>query len=153
MMRPLAATLATALTVIALAPTAVPAQLPGLGLGAGVRYAAPSGDFGDLLDPGYGGYLKAEIGAVLVGVAAEANLTRFAGEGGADDVTVLGVQVGPRLSLGLFKAGLDIGWYSEVEKSGYTPSLSLGLGPLEGGAGITFFDGGRWLFLRAGVRF
>lgn len=152
-MRPLAATLGTALLALAIAPTAIPAQLPGLGLGAGVRYAAPSGDFGDALDPGYGGYLKAELRAVLIGVAAEANLTRFAGEGDADDATVLGIQVGPRLSLGLLKAGLDIGWYSEVEEAGYTPSLSLGLGPVEGGAGITFFDGGRWFFLRAGVRF
>ncbi len=131
----------------------VVAQLPGIGLGAGVRYAAPSGDFGNALDPGYGGYLKAEVGALLIGVAAEANLTRFGGAGTADDVTVFGIQAGPRLSLGLLKAGLDIGWYSEVEETGYTPSLSLGLGPLEGGAGITFFDGGRWVFLRAGVRF
>lgn len=140
--------------LLGLAPTAVAsAQLPGLGLGAGVRYASPSGDFGDAIEPGYGGYLKAELGAVLIGVAAEANLTRFAGEGNADAVTVFGIQAGPCLSMGLLKAGLDIGWYSEIEETGYTPNLSLGLGPFEGGAGITFFDGGRWLFLRAGVRF
>lgn len=152
MLRP--ARTATAALLLGLAPmTTAPAQLPGLGFGAGARYATPSGDFGDALDPGYGGYLKAELGAVLIGVAAEANLTRFAGEGAGDDATVLGVQVGPRLSLGLLKAGLDIGWYTEVDKTGYTPSLSLGLGPIEGGAGITFFDGGRWFFLRAGVRF
>lgn len=149
----LACTAASAL-LFGLAPLAeTPAQLPGLGLGAGLRYASPGGDFGDALDPGYGGYVKAELGAVLIGVAAEANLTRFGGEGTADDVTVLGIQVGPRLGLGLIKAGLDIGWYSEIEKTGYTPNLSVGLGPLEGGAGITFFDGGRWVFLRAGVRF
>lgn len=144
---------ATALLFGLVPATTAAAQVPGLGLGAGVRYAAPSGDFGDALDPGYGGYLRAELGAVLIGVAAEANLTRFGGEGDADDATVFGIQAGPRLSLGLLKAGFDIGWYSEIEETGYTPSLSLGLGPVEGGAGITFFDGGRWLFLRAGLRF
>jgi hypothetical protein len=31
--------------------------------------------------------------------------------------------------------------------------VSLGLGPLEAGAGATFFDGGRWLYIRGGLRF
>lgn len=128
------------------------AQLPGMSLGVGGRWASPSGDFGDAVETGYGGYFKVELGALMLGAAAEANLTRFGGEGDADGVTVFGVQAGPRVGMGLFKAGLDIGWYSEIEETGYSPNLSLSLGPLDAGAGMTFFSGGRWLYLRAGVR-
>jgi hypothetical protein len=152
-MRPATATFGIGLLALTLFTMPAPAQLPGLGLGAGVRYASPSGDFGDAVDPGYGGYVKVEIGALMLGAAAEANLTRFGGEGNGESATVLGIQAGPRLGMGLFKVGLDLGWYSEVEKTGYTPNVSLGLGPLEAGAGATFFSGGRWFFLRAGLRF
>ena len=143
------------LGAIALAVLAAPvsAQLPGLSLSVGARYATPSGDFGEAFEPGYGGYVKAEIGALMLGAAAEANLTRFSGEGDIESTTVLGIQAGPRLGMGLFKVGLDLGWYSEIEKTGYTPNISAGFGPLEAGAGATFFDGGRWLYVRAGIKF
>ena len=141
--------------LLALGLVAAPAtaQLPGLSKSIGVRFASPSGDFGGALEPGYGGYFKVEVGALMLGAAAEANVTRFGGEDGAGGSTVLGVQAGPRLGMGLFKVGLDLGWYSEVDKTGYTPNVSLGLGPLEAGAGATFFSGGRWVYVRAGIRF
>ncbi len=158
-MRPLAVSTPTALLAASLifaAPLA--AQFPGISLGAGARYASPGGDLGDALDPGYGGYVKAEVSAIAIGAAAEASLTRFGGAGDADAVTVYGVQVGPRVGFGLLKVGLDIGWYHlgfdpGVSKTGYTPNVSVGLGPLEAGAGATFISGGRWLYLRAGLRF
>lgn len=152
-MRPPIARLSIGLLALVLITAPAAAQLPGLSLSAGARYASPSGDFGEVLKPGYGGYIKAEVGALMLGAAAEANLTRFSGEDGFESVTVLGIQAGPRLGMGLFKVGLDLGWYSEVEKTGYTPNVSVGLGPLEAGAGATFFSGGRWIYLRAGLRF
>ena len=152
MRTPLAGSLIGLLALITVTPP-THAQLPGVSLGAGARYATPSGDFGEVLKPGYGGYLKVEIGALVLGAAAEANITRFGGEDGFESATVLGIQAGPRLGMGLIKVGLDLGWYSEVEKAGYTPNVSLGLGPLEAGAGATFFSGGRWFYLRAGMRF
>lgn len=153
-MRPPLAPLGLGLLVLAFTAAPASAQLPGVGLGlsAGARYAVPSGDFGDAVKPGYGGYVKVEIGALMLGAAAEANITRFGGEEGFDGVTVLGIQAGPRIGMGLFKVGLDLGWYSEVEEVGYTPNISVGLGPLEAGAGATFFSGGRWLYLRGGIK-
>jgi hypothetical protein len=145
--------LSLGLTALALLAHPVSAQLPGLSLSVGARYASPGGDFGEFVEPGYGGYVKAEVGALMLGAAAEANLTRFGGEGDLESSTVLGIQAGPRLGMGLFKVGLDLGWYSEVEKTGYSPNISAGFGPLEAGAGITFFDGGRWLYVRGGIRF
>jgi hypothetical protein len=129
------------------------AQLPGISKSLGVRIASPSGDFGDAVESGFGGYFKLEVGALMLGAAAEVNMTRFGGEEGLESSTVFGIQAGPRLGMGLLKLGLDLGWYTEVEKTGYTPNVSLGLGPLEAGAGATFFSGGRWFFLRAGLRF
>lgn len=152
-MRSTLATLTTGAVALAVLASPVSAQLPGLSLSVGARYATPSGDFGEFVEPGYGGYVKAEFGALMLGAAAEANLTRFAGEGDLESSTVLGIQAGPRLGMGLFKVGLDLGWYSEIEKTGYTPNISASFGPLEAGAGATFFDGGRWLYVRAGIKF
>lgn len=147
-MRPIAAASALALATSAILAVPAAAQL-----GVGARYASPAGDFGKALDAGYGGYLKYEVNAVLIGVAAEANVTRFGGAGDADAATVAGGQVGPRLGVGLVRLGFDLGWYSKVEKVGYSPNLSVSLGPLEASAGATFFKGGRWLYLRAGLGF
>ncbi len=145
-MRPIAAASAATIAALMILATPVHAQL-----GLGARYASPAGDFGKALDTGYGGYAKFEVNALLIGVAAEGNLTRFSGAGGLPSTTVVGGQVGPRLGLGLLRLGLDIGWYSKVEKVGYSPNISIGLGPLDAGAGITFFKGGRWVYLRAGL--
>ena len=152
-MRPPLAKFLIGFLAVVLLSTPAGAQLPGISLSAGARYASPSGDFGEVLKPGYGGYIKAEVGALMLGAAVEANVTRFGGEDGFESLTVLGIQAGPRLGMGLFKVGLDLGWYSEIEKAGYSPNVSVGLGPLEAGAGATFFSGGRWIYLRAGMRF
>ncbi len=147
-MRSIAAASVAAFAALAILVVPVEAQF-----GLGARYATPSGDFGKALDAGYGGYVKYEVSAVLIGVAAEGNLTRFSGAGDAPSTTVAGGQIGPRLGMGLVRVGLDLGWYSKVEKVGYSPNLSVAIGPLEAGAGATFFKGGRWLYLRAGLRF
>ena len=128
------------------------AQLPGVGFGlsAGGQVVSPSGAFGDATDIGYGAYLAARLNAVVIGAAATLDVTRF---GGAQSMTVFGARVGPRLGAGPVKFGFDVGRYSEIDRTGYTPNLSLALGPLEAGAGYTFFSGGRWLSLSGGLRF
>ncbi len=141
--------LSVLLAVLAI-PGAITGQLPGIGLGAGIQLVSPSGDFGEVLDAGYGGYLKVETRLPFIGVAAEVNANRF---GGDDSKTILGVQVGPRLGMGLLRLGFDIGRYSQIDKTGYTPNVTASLGPLEVGAGMTFFSGGRWAFVRGGIRF
>jgi hypothetical protein len=152
-MRPPLAKLLSGLFVLVVLAAPLSAQLPGLSKSVGIRVATPSGDFGDVAEDGFGGYLKLEVGALMLGAAAEVNMTRFGGEEGLESSTVFGIQAGPRLGMGLFKIGLDLGWYTEIEKTGYSPNVSLGFGPLEAGAGATFFDGGRWLYIRGGLRF
>lgn len=151
------ARLAALALVAAAITTPVAAQLPGLGFSVGVQGASPGGDFGGVddgpsRDTGYGGYLGAHLEAVLVGVEARVEGIRFGGPGG-ESTTVLGARIGPRVGGGPIRFGFDIGRYSEIDRTGYTPNLSLALGPLEAGAGITFFSGGRWLALSAGLRF
>lgn len=128
------------------------AQVPGVGFGlsAGGQVATPSGDFGNATDTGYGAYLSARLNAVVIGAAATVDVTRF---GGPQAMTVFGARVGPRLGAGPIKFGFDIGRYTEIDRTGYTPNISLAFGPLEAGAGYTFFSGGRWLSLSGGLRF
>ena len=152
-MHPPLARLLTGLSALSLFAAPATAQLPGISKSLGIRYATPSGDFGDVVEDGFGGYFKLEVGALMLGAAAEANLTRFGGEEGLETATIFGIQAGPRLGMGLLKLGLDLGWYSKIEKTGYSPNVSVGLGPLEAGAGATFFSGGRWLYVRGGLRF
>jgi len=135
-----------------LGTTTLRAQVPGLGFGlsAGGQVVTPSGDFGDATDTGYGAYLAARLNALVIGAAATLDVTRF---GGAQSMTVFGARVGPRLGAGPIKFGFDIGRYTEIDRTGFTPNLSLALGPLEAGAGYTFFSGGRWLSLSGGLRF
>lgn len=135
-----------------IAPTILNAQLPGVGFGlsAGGQVKTPSGNFGDATDTGYGAYLSARLNAVVIGAAATVDVTRF---GGPQSTTVFGARVGPRLGVGPIKFGFDIGRYTELDRTGYTPNLSLALGPLEAGAGYTFFSGGRWLSFSGGLRF
>ncbi|MEO8479497.1 MAG: hypothetical protein ABI542_07665 [Gemmatimonadota bacterium] len=132
--------------------TTLSAQLPGLGFGmsAGAQMVTPSGDFGDATETGYGAYLSARLTALVIGAAGTLEVTRF---GGSHSTTVLGARVGPRLAAGPLKLGFDIGRYTEIDRTGYTPNISLALGPLEAGAGYTFFSGGRWLSLSGGLRF
>jgi hypothetical protein len=134
------------------------AQLPGIGFSAGVQGARPGGDFagvegGPSRETGYGAYLAAHLDAVLLGLEARVEGLRFGASAGGDATTAFGGRVGPRLGGGPIRVGFDVGRYTEIDRTGYTPNLSLALGPLEAGAGITFFSGGRWLALSAGMRF
>jgi hypothetical protein len=140
------------LVTLALLPVAtLRAQLPGLSFSVGGQYAQPGGDFGDATDTGYGAYAKLELGLLVVGGAARVEVLRFSGDGFED--TVFGARLGPRIGMGLLKLGLDIGRYTELDRTGYTPNVSVALGPLEAEGSMTFFDGGSWLGLAVGYRF
>ncbi len=138
------------MTLITAGAAPLGAQLPGIGLSAGIQTADPQGDFGAAADQGYGGYVGLHLGAVVVGAEARGEFIRFGGDHGR---TVFGARVGPRLGSGPLQFGFDIGRYSEIDRTGYTPNVSIGLGPLEASAGMTFFSGGRWLSLSGGLRF
>lgn len=146
-MAPRADLLALALLSSLLIAKPAVAQLPGIGLSIGAEVAEPSGDFGKALSTGYGGYLGAHLDAVLIGAAARVEVIRFSGDAAN---TIFGARIGPRLGGGPLKFGFDIGRYSDIKRTGYTPNISLRLGPLEAEAGITFFSGGRWLSLSGG---
>ena len=151
------ARLAALALVVSAAALPLGAQLPGLGFSVGVQGARPGGDFeqvgdGGSRDTGYGAYLGAHLDAVLLGVEARVEGVRFGGPADAS-TTVLGARIGPRLGGGPIRFGFDIGRYTEIDRTGYTPNLSVALGPLEAGAGVTFFSGGRWASISAGLRF
>jgi hypothetical protein len=138
------------LTLIHWSAAPAAAQLPGVGLSAGVQFARPLGGFDAAANTGYGAYAAVRISAVVIGAEGRVEAIRFSGD---DPMTVLGARVGPRIGAGPIKFGFDIGRYSEIDRTGYTPNLSVGLGPLEATAGMTFFSGGRWLALSGGLRF
>jgi hypothetical protein len=143
------ATIRRAGLLLAVLPLAASAQI---GLGAGVQAAFPNARLQPSERSGLGAYVKAELGLLLVGVAAEANVTRFTGQTGEQDRTIAGLQVGPRVSLGLIKVGLDAGYFTELDRSGWVPNASLRLGPLEAGVSYTAVGSRRWWALRAGLR-
>lgn len=147
--------LATALA----APAA--AQVPLVDVRVGAHAIMPTGDFSDGYKPGFGAYGRVGMPLGVVKLMATATYNMFPGKTvgvfSVDDETVLGLSVGPHLSLPLVDAGLEVGWFSNFEKVGFIPSVSLGLGRFDVMASYTTVNAepnkANWFSLGLGLRF
>ena len=69
---------------------------------------------------------------------------------------VVGLTAGPHLSLPLVDAGLEFGYFSNFEKFGIVPSVSVGLLKFDLMASYTIVNAdpkANWVALGAGLRF
>lgn len=139
--------LAMAALVLAF-PMAAQAQF-----GFGAQANLPTGSFDRSVSTGFGVYAKQEFNFAVLGWAAEANYNQFGGKNGADATSIVGLQTGPRLNLGLIRFGVDYGYFTEIKESGVVSSMSFKLGPIEAGVNYTGAGNGQWLGLRGGFRF
>lgn len=154
--------LALGLSTLLAAPAA--AQVPVLDIRIGAQAVMPTGDLADVYKGGYGAYGRIGIPLGMFKLMGTATYTMLPGKTidvlgtpvGIDDETVLGVAVGPHLSLPLLDAGLEFGYFSNFEKMGFIPSVSVGLGKLDLMASYTIVNSdpkANWFGLGVGLRF
>jgi hypothetical protein len=148
--------------ILALAPSAGSAQLAG-SITGGV--AGPTGDAGDLFDPGFTVQGRAELSLLFAGVHANGGFTRLSGKEitaagvtvESDAVDFFNVGVGARVGLGaLLWAGANANYYigSDVDNElGIVPEVGASLGPIEAIADFKITGDVNWWSIRAGIRF
>lgn len=151
-------TLAAAALGFTLLSQPLQAQAPGLDVRIGVQAAEPTNGFGDVYDSGLG--LYARIGAPVgpISLMGAATWTRFKPRSAIfNDLDILTLQFGPHLAI---IPGLDVGiegaYFSEVEKIGFVPVVSVGIPNLEATLSYsTTFEGPRtsWFALGFGFKF
>lgn len=144
--------------VLLASTTVLQAQAPLLDVRIGAQTTAPTGSLDNGFDYGYG--LYARVGAPFGPVALFGALTwnRFKPESNAaSDLDIITVQFGPHLQL---VPGLDLGlegaYISEVERLGFSPSISVGIINFEAVLSYTTTLSGpttSWLALGVGLKF
>jgi len=154
--------LALGLATICAAPVA--AQLPLLDVRIGAQAVMPQGDLGDVYKGGFGAYARLGIplgGFKLMGTAT---WTRLPGKTidvlgtpvGIEDQDVIGLTVGPHVSLPMLDLGLEAGYFSNFKKAGIVPSVSFGVLNFDVMASYTIVTAdprANWIGLGVGLRF
>lgn len=150
--------LALGLATVLAAPAA--AQVPLVDVRVGAAAILPTGDFADGYKAGYGAYGRVGMPLGMMKLMATATYNMFPGKTvgifTVDDETVLGLSVGPHLSLPLVDAGIEVGYFSNFEKVGFIPSVSVGAGKLDLMASYTIVNSdpkANWFSLGIGLRF
>lgn len=150
--------LALGLATVLAAPAA--AQVPLVDVRVGAHAIMPTGDFADGYKAGFGAYGRVGMPLGVVKLMATATYNMFPGKTigvlTLEDETVLGLSVGPHLSLPLIDAGLEFAYLSNFEEVGFIPSVSLGLGKLDLMAAYTIVNTdpkSNWFSLGLGFRF
>lgn len=147
---------AAALLLAAAAP--LQAQVPVLDIRLGAHAVVPSGDLADTYDGGFGAYGRIGVPLGVVKLMGSATWNRFAAINSAvDDQDVFTLQAGPHFSLlPLLDLGLEAAYFSESEKFGLSPSISIGFLKFEATASYnTTLDSPStsWMTLGVGIRF
>lgn len=134
------------------------AQVPGLDVRIGAQTAMPTGPLANGFDYGYGLYGRVGIPLGMVSLMGSVTWTRFKPSASSSaDFDIMTLQVGPHFQV---IPGLDLGvegaYFTEVEKFGLAPNLSVGIPNLEATLSYnTTFDSPRtsWLALGIGMKF
>ncbi len=125
--------LAMALGLAALVAAPAAAQLPLLDIRIGAQAIAPTGDLSDFYKAGFGAYGRLGVPAGPIKIMATVTWQRLPGAevggiGVIDDVDFMGFTVGPHFSPApLLDLGLEVGQFTEFDKIGFVPSVSVGL--------------------------
>jgi hypothetical protein len=156
---------AAGLSMLLAAPAA--AQLPLADIRVGVTGSLPTGDLEDAFSSGFGAYARVGLPLGVAKIMGTATFTRLNGKDvtipgvgtfGVEDENVIGLTVGPHFSPApLFDIGVEGGYFSNLDKFGIVPSVSLGLVKFDVMASYTivFTEDVKstWLSLGAGLRF
>lgn len=133
------------------------AQIPLLDIRIGGHMAAPSGDFADAYESGFGAYGRVGVPLGLLKLMGSATYTSFGGKGANEDVDIFTLQAGPHFSpIPLLDLGLEGAWFSESEEFGIAPNISVGFLSFEATASYytTFKDPkANWIAIGVGFRF
>jgi hypothetical protein len=150
------ALVATGLLVALAAPAQ--AQLPLLDIRIGGHAAMPSGDFADSYDAGFGAYARLGVPLGIFKLMGSATYTQFkAANPLTDDTSEISLQVGPHFSLlPLLDIGIEGAYFSDAEKFGLAPNISVGLLNFEATASYYIVNSdpkATWVTLGLGFRF
>lgn len=157
--------LAAGLSLLLAAPAA--AQVPLADIRVGVTGALPTGELGDAFSSGFGAYARVGVPLGVAKIMGTATFTRLNGKEvtipgvgtlAVDDENIIGLTVGPHFSPApLFDIGIEGGYFTNIDKMGVVPSVSLGLVKFDVMASYTivFTEDFKstWLSLGAGLRF
>ncbi|MFN0099670.1 MAG: hypothetical protein ACKVS7_13415 [Gemmatimonadaceae bacterium] len=157
--------LAAGLTMLLAAPAA--AQMPLADIRVGVTGALPTGDLADAFSSGFGAYARVGVPVGVAKIMGTATFTRLNGKDvtvpgvgtfGVDDENVIGLTVGPHFSPApLFDFGIEGGYFTNIDKLGLVPSVSLGLAKFDLMASYTVVFSedvnSTWISIGAGLRF
>ncbi|MBX7119810.1 MAG: hypothetical protein K1X31_12485 [Gemmatimonadaceae bacterium] len=156
--------LATALGLAALLAAPAAAQVPVLDIRLGAQAVMPQGDLSDLYKGGFGAYGRLGLPVGPIKLMGTATWTRLPGKTvdilgtpvGIEDQDVIGLTAGPHFSFPFVDAGLEVGYFSNFEKVGFVPSVSVGLLNFDVMASYTIVNSdpkANWLGLGVGFRF
>lgn len=148
------------LSTLLAAPAA--AQLPVLDVRIGAQGVVPTGDLGDVYKAGFGAYgrLGVPVGPLkLMGTVTWQRLkgTSIGGIQVTDDVDFIGITAGPHFSpVPLLDVGVEFGQFTEFDKFGIVPSVSVGLLKLDAMASYTIINSdpkANYVSIGLGLRF
>ena len=151
------------LSTLLAAPVA--AQLPLLDVRFGAQAVLPQGDLADNYKAGFGAYGRLGFPLGPLKLMGTATWTRLPGKTidvlgtpvGVEDQDVIGITAGPHFSLlPMLDLGLEAGYFSNFEKVGFVPSVSVGLLNFDLMASYTMVNSdpkASWAGLGIGLRF
>jgi hypothetical protein len=146
------------LGLVALVAPAATAQLPLLDVRLGAHAVLPTGDLGDAYDTGFGVYgrVGAPVGPLKLMASASWNRLKGISVASTSDLDVVTVTVGPHFGMAMLDIGIEGGYFSQFDKFGAAPNVSLKLlrYELTASYNATFQDPkGSWITVGAGLRF
>ncbi len=146
------------IALLALASAPLHAQIPVLDIRLGGHAAMPSGEFADSYDAGFGAYGRVGVPLGIFKLMGSATWNRFkAADPLVDDLDLFTLQAGPHFSpVPLLDIGLEGAYFSETERFGLSPNVSVGFLKLEVTASYNTTlnsPATRWMTLGVGFRF
>lgn len=111
---------------------ALPAHAEGKRGGLGLSYAVPDGAFEDVADAGVGVALVFDYPFTSsMDLTASIGRYDFGGADGREDIQPWEFTAGPQIDIGRLYAGVELGYFTEVDEAAFVPNLGLRRGLLD----------------------